>query len=213
MKVKICGIMDVETAMKAVESGADALGFVFAPSRRRIHPNVARKITQQLPKQTRTVGVFVNEAPEKIREITEQCQLDFIQLHGEESTSEYQNFSQPIIKAFGVRSHEQLVAAAAYPSDYVLLDSPKGKFYGGNGISFNWNLIDTSIFKHKRIILAGGLHEGNILTAIETVKPYMVDVSSGVETNGKKDLQKIKRFIQLVKNSERRGEHDYYFTR
>lgn len=203
MKVKICGITDLYTAEKAVEYGTDALGFVFAKSKRQVDVETVRKIVTQINSDVLKVGVFVNESPDKIRNISEICRLDFVQLHGNEPFDIYQQFAAKMIKAFGVKDTVDLEKAAHYPSQYILLDSPKGKYEGGNGQTFNWQLINKNRLQNKQIILAGGLTEENVKKAIEIVQPYMVDVSSGVETNGKKDVKKIKEFINVVKSCER----------
>lgn len=203
MKVKICGITDLYTAEKAVEYGTDALGFVFAKSKRQVDVETVRKIVTQINSDVLKVGVFVNESPDKIRNISEICRLDFVQLHGNEPFDIYQQFAAKMIKAFGVKDTVDLEKAAHYPSQYILLDSPKGKYEGGNGQTFNWQLINKNRLQNKQIILAGGLTEENVKQAIEIVQPYMVDVSSGVETNGKKDVKKIKEFINVVKSCER----------
>lgn len=201
MKVKICGISDTYTAIKAAEYGADALGFVFARSKRQVNVDQVKEIVSNIPNQVLKVGVFVNETPEIIRNIKKSCQLDFVQLHGEENYYDYEEFSLQLIKAFGIKTERDVQMAANYPSEFLLLDSPKGKYAGGNGQIFNWNLINRHQFSNKKIILAGGLTEANVKTAITAVDPYMVDISSGVETNGKKDISKIKRFLDIVKNN------------
>lgn len=202
VKVKICGITDVRTALQAVQDGADALGFVFAQSKRRVEPEIAKEIISQLPQQVKTVGVFVDETPKIVEEIAIECGIQIIQLHGNEKIEDYRHIPLPIIKSYGVHSKKQIDSATTCTSDYILLDSPKGKYAGGNGIHFDWGLVNKNTFNHKKVILAGGLHEGNVHTAIRQIEPYMVDVSSGVETNGKKDTKKIKRFIQIAKNNE-----------
>ena len=199
VKVKICGITDIETAHVAVRYGADALGFVFAHSKRRITPDAAKNIIGQLPAYVEKVGVFVNEAVETMEEIASYCGLTMIQLHGEEDAGTCRKLSYPTIKAVGITTKEDVQMALSYPSAYVLADSPKGKVYqGGNGQTFDWNLIE-DLQEHSRIILAGGLNADNVKEAIRLVRPAMVDVSSGVETNGVKDQQKIQLFLQNAK--------------
>ncbi|MBA4537154.1 phosphoribosylanthranilate isomerase [Bacillus aquiflavi] len=200
MKVKICGITDLVTAMKAVEYGADALGFVFAQSKRKIDPISAKEIIHKLPKNVLKVGVFVNESKEVIHHIIDSCKLDLVQLHGEETSEYCKEFGKKSMKAMGIRSEHDLERVGHFPCEYILLDSPKGKYYGGNGRTFDWSFISQQHLHNKKIILAGGLNEQNVKQAISTVQPYMVDVSSGVETNGKKDIAKIKKFIETVKS-------------
>jgi phosphoribosylanthranilate isomerase len=200
MRVKVCGITDVEAAKKACEYGADALGFVFAASKRRITPEEARRIIEELPKDVLKIGVFVNEKEKTVREIAQYCELDYVQLHGDEDMHYLRRLNLPSIKAFGVASAEDVARALAYEADYILLDSPKGAYHGGNGKVFSWDLLkNLSEEERRRVILAGGLGPHNVQEAIQMVKPYMVDASSSLETDGKKDIQKIKQFIQTVK--------------
>ncbi|WP_409270330.1 phosphoribosylanthranilate isomerase [Neobacillus sp. SCS-31] len=199
MKVKICGIMNGETARKAVEFGADALGFVFAESRRKVSPRLAREIIAQLPEDIHKFGVFVNESKQRIQEIADYCGLTHIQLHGEESPNFCKEFTLPVIKAFNIGSHSDLELVTEYACEGFLLDSPKGAYRGGTGISFDWTILQSAILDGKRIILAGGLNSENVGIAIRTANPFMVDVSSGVETDGMKDLDKMKDFIFAAK--------------
>ncbi|HDR4422530.1 TPA: phosphoribosylanthranilate isomerase [Bacillus cereus] len=200
MKVKICGITDVETAKRACEYGADALGFVFAKSKRKVTPGLAKEIIQELPANVLKVGVFVNESVEGIQQIADECGLTHVQLHGDEDNHQIRRLNIPSIKSLGVTSESDLKNAQAYETDYILFDSPKEKFHGGNGKTFSWELL-THMPKELRekTILAGGLNALNIEEAIRTIQPYMVDVSSGVETEGKKDVEKIKQFIIKAK--------------
>lgn len=200
MKVKICGITDVETAKVACEYGADAIGFVFAKSKREITPERAKQIIDKLPVDVMKVGVFVNESVEVIREIANDCGLTHVQLHGDEGNHHVKRLNIPSIKAIGVRSSEDIEQSSDYEADFLLFDSPKEKFHGGNGKTFSWQLLDDMPDEiRKKCILAGGLHIENIKEAIRIVKPYMVDVSSGVETDGRKDREKIKQFIRKAK--------------
>jgi phosphoribosylanthranilate isomerase len=202
MKVKICGITDVGAAIAAVDSGADAIGFVFAESKRKIDVNNARDIAAELPSSIMKVGVFVNETKEEIERIGQAVGLTHVQLHGNESAELSKSLSFPVIKALGVEGFDSLEAMKDYPCEYLLLDGPKGKYHGGNGLAFDWGILkDQKELFGKKIILAGGLHEGNVLEAIRQLCPYMIDVSSGVETDGIKDLNKIKKFIEMVKGS------------
>ncbi|MFD3447376.1 phosphoribosylanthranilate isomerase [Microbacteriaceae bacterium 4G12] len=200
MKAKICGITDVETAQQACLFGADALGFVFAPSKRRISPENAVRIITHLPQHVWKVGVFVNEDVVRVREIAKQCQLDYVQLHGEEDQHYLERLNIPSIKAFGVSSKDDIERACQYEADYILLDSPKGAYYGGNGTAFDWSYIkNVPRTLRAKLIVAGGLTDGNVKEVIHLAQPYMVDASSSLETNGKKDIEKIKRFLQTIK--------------
>ncbi|EEL89086.1 N-(5'-phosphoribosyl)anthranilate isomerase [Bacillus cereus AH1272] len=198
--MKICGITDVETAKHACEYGADAIGFVFAESKRKITPGLAKEIIQELPANVLKVGVFVNESVEVIQKITDECGLTHVQLHGDEDNHQIRRLNIPSIKALGVTSEDDMKNAQTYEVDYILFDSPKEKFHGGNGKKFAWELLaHMPKDSREKTILAGGLNTINIEEAIQTVQPYMVDVSSGVETEGKKDLKKIKQFIKKAK--------------
>ncbi|PEA62866.1 phosphoribosylanthranilate isomerase [Bacillus thuringiensis] len=200
MKVKICGITDVETAKSACEYGADALGFVFAESKRKITPKRAKEIIQELPANVLKIGVFVNESVEVIQKIADECGLTHVQLHGNEDNYQIRRLNILCIKSLGVTSESDMKNAQRYETDYILFDSPKEKFHGGNGKTFSWELLGHMPKElRKKTILAGGLNALNIEEAIRTVRPYMVDVSSGVETEGKKDVEKIKQFIIKAK--------------
>ncbi|MGN7890543.1 phosphoribosylanthranilate isomerase [Bacillus sp. 22475] len=200
MKVKICGITDVETAKSACEYGADALGFVFAESKRKITPKRAKEIIQELPANVLKIGVFVNESVEVIQKIADECGLTHVQLHGDEDNHQIRRLNILCIKSLGVTSERDMKNAQRYETDYILFDSPKEKFHGGNGKTFSWELLGHMPKElRKKTILAGGLNALNIEEAIRTVRPYMVDVSSGVEIEGKKDVEKIKQFIIKAK--------------
>ncbi|MGH1286917.1 phosphoribosylanthranilate isomerase [Bacillus toyonensis] len=200
MKVKICGITDIETAKIACEYGADALGFVFAESKRKISPGLVKEIIQELPANVLKVGVFVNESVEVVQKIAEECGLTHVQLHGSEDNHQIRRLNIPSIKALGVTSEVDMKNAQTYEADYILFDSPREKFHGGNGKTFSWEILEQMPNElRKKTILAGGLNALNIEEAIRAIQPYMVDVSSGVETEGKKDIEKIKQFIIKAK--------------
>jgi phosphoribosylanthranilate isomerase len=199
MKVKICGVTDCEIAIFAAEAGADAIGLVFAESKRRVTSERAKEIAQVLSDDVMKVGVFVNETAEAIEEIAAIVGLTHIQLHGEETAAFSKALSLPVIKAWNISERRQLQAALAFPSESILLDGPKGRYKGGNGLAFDWSVLGGEDFSQRKIILAGGLDSANIEEAVKAIRPYMVDVSSGVETNGRKDVQKIKAFIDKVK--------------
>jgi phosphoribosylanthranilate isomerase len=208
--VKICGILDADIARAAVAAGADALGFVFAPGRRRIAPEAARSIIRQLSPEVMTVGVFVDADPEHVRQIADYCGLGVLQFHGRESPDYCQRFKLPVIKALRVGSTaantvvDELDQADDYQVWALLLDTLVPGRAGGTGRTFDWNLLTIRTFS-RPLILAGGLHPGNVQRAIATVRPYGVDVSSGVETGGCKDPAKIKSFIDQVKINSKFG--------
>ncbi len=200
MKVKICGILSEEAALCATEYGADALGFVFAESKREISLDHASSIISKIPKEIKKVGVFVNSSMERIIEVVTKTGIDMVQLHGNETPEFCRAIPYPMIKAFSIERMEDLENIHEYPCEYILLDGPKGKYHGGNGIAFDWGVLSDFDFKDKKVILAGGLNPENVTAAILETKAHMVDVSSGVETNGEKDLEKVKTFLTNVKN-------------
>lgn len=199
MKVKICGIKDLYSAKVAIEEGADAIGFVFAKSNRQITVKEAKEIVSFIPKHISKIGVFVNETKEVLESIYEEVGLSHIQLHGDETPEFCQTIQYPLIKAFRIETENDLNTLSSYDCDYFLLDSPFGKYRGGNGTTFDWSLLLNKEVPREKLILAGGLTADNVLKASQIVKPFMVDVSSGVETNGVKDPVKIQSFIKKVK--------------
>ncbi|WP_210365142.1 phosphoribosylanthranilate isomerase [Bacillus sp. REN3] len=202
MKVKICGIKSVDAAKCAVEAGADAIGFVFAPSTRRITNEQAKKIIKQLPGDVWKVGVFVDEEAKFIKEVADTVGLSHIQLHGKEDPDLYQEVGLPIIKSAAIKSKQDTDRLFSIRSPYLLLDSPPEAFMGGSGNSFDWMQVEGLGLKRSNIILAGGLTSKNVRAAIKAVRPFMVDVSSGVETDGEKDFRKIREFIMTAKKKE-----------
>jgi len=200
MKVKICGILSEAAALCATEHGADVLGFVFAESKREISLEHASSIISKVPKEIKKVGVFVNPSMERIVEVVSKTGIDIVQLHGNETPEFCREIPYPMIKAFSVERMDDLKNIHKYPCEYILLDGPKGKYHGGNGIAFDWGILSGFDFRDKKVILAGGLNPENVTAAILETKANMVDVSSGVETNGQKDLEKIKTFLTRVKN-------------
>lgn len=199
MIVKICGITTAEAARAAGDAGADLIGFVFAESKRRIAPERAADIIAGIKGRVKTVGVFVNEDVEEIKRVQRVAGLDYIQLHGDEAPDYAKDLPFPVIKAFGIREREDLKKVSSYQTEFYLLDSPKGKYHGGNGVAIDHNLLNQASFPADKIILAGGLTPENVTSAIKAVKPAGVDVSSGVEINGSKDIDKIYRFVQNVR--------------
>ncbi|WP_053217964.1 phosphoribosylanthranilate isomerase [Virgibacillus senegalensis] len=205
MQVKICGITTIKTAQAAVDAGADFIGFVFAASKRRVSKQQARAIAEIIPPKVKKVGVFVNETTEVIEEIAEHVGLDYVQLHGDETPELVESLKIPVIKAFQITSKGDLTKLDHYKCDYFLLDSPAGKYRGGNGEVFDWSLTRKLPALNGKLILAGGLHADNVSEAIAEVSPEAVDVSSGVETDGSKDEAKIYAFIQAAKSTREEG--------
>ena len=198
MNVKICGITTLSAAKVVEKSGADFIGFVFAPSSRSITVENAAKITSQLSPNLKKVGVFVNEPIEAIEAIATKVGLDIIQLHGDEPEAFAKKLSYPVIKAFSIDKVEPN-QIRNYPAEYLLIDSPGEDYRGGSGKTFSWELLDELDIPREKLILAGGLSSENINQAIKLVRPFGVDVSSGVETNQQKDHKKITSFITHAK--------------
>ncbi len=200
-RVKICGITNLEDARAAVEFGADALGFVFAESPRRVNPGSAAEIIRSLPPFLTCVGLFVDEAPELVGKVARECRLNALQFHGEESPEYCRQFTLRKIKAFRIRDENSLKVISLYQMDAYLLDACVEGMAGGTGERFNWDLAARAKESGRTIILAGGLRPDNVAEAIGKVRPYGVDVSTGVESEpGKKDHEKMKEFIRIVKS-------------
>lgn len=202
IRVKICGITNPEDALTAVAAGADALGFVFyPPSPRHVTPERATEIIRVLPPFVQTVGLFVNEALATINALADQCGLDIIQLHGEESPDYCAAVNRRIIKAFRVKDAASIATMAEYPAAAYLLDTWSPTSHGGTGMTFNWDLAAQATASHQ-IILAGGLTPDNVGNAVRQVRPYAVDVSSGVESApGRKDPHLVQQFIREAKEN------------
>ncbi|MDR4509967.1 MAG: phosphoribosylanthranilate isomerase [Candidatus Brocadiaceae bacterium] len=197
MKVKICGITNSEDAQNAIAFGADALGFIFAESPRRITKELARAIIKDFPPFVTPVGVFVDEETEALKEICRFCHINTVQLHGDEPPS-YLNELEgyKTIKAFRIREEHDLKALPNFHSDAYLLDSyVKGGAMGGTGVVFKWEHAKQA-HTCGAVILSGGLTPENVKEAIRAVKPYAVDVCSGVESApGRKNRILLKQFI------------------
>lgn len=200
--VKICGITNIEDALAAVDYGADALGFVFFPgSPRYVSPATVREIISSLPPFITTIGVFANERQAKIREIMLSAGIDVLQLHGDEGP-EMSGAWHRIIRALRVKDFTDLKPLEEWSkASAFLLDTFSPDQFGGTGQIFNWD-IAVEAKRFGKIILSGGLNPDNIGRAVARVAPYAVDVSSGIEEKkGKKDLKKMKLFIELAKSA------------
>ncbi len=202
-RVKICGITNREDALAAVALGADALGFVFAESPRRISPQLAREIIAELPPMVATVGVFADAHPDQVRQVRRRCGLTMVQLHGSETEHEAAGLGPGVIKAVSLASGSP-PDPAAYPGAALLVDAPPfGGRAGGNGLAWDWARA-RELASRRPLILAGGLNPENVAAAIAAVNPCAVDVSSGVEIKaGRKDHDKIARFIAQAKGFAR----------
>ena len=203
-RVKICGLTRQEDAHAAAVHGADAIGLVFyRPSPRYVSPKRACGIVRALPPFVATVGVFVNPSRQEVEEVIGECDVSLLQFHGDEPPEFCSSFSRPYIKAARIRPGLDLLK---YLSPYVearawMLDAYHGDLWGGTGGAFDWGVVPKSVA--KPIILSGGLTAGNVDAAVRRVKPYAVDVSTGVETaKGIKDAAKIAAFIEAVRHED-----------
>ncbi len=201
MRIKICGITDIATALAAAEMGADAIGLVFAPGRRQVSVEAARAIADAAPPFLTKVGVFVDEDPSRVDAVAAACGLDVVQLHGHESPQVCAASRRPVVKAIRVADASSLEQIGAYRVAAFLLDSDVPGVAGGSGRSFDWTLA-ASAARSARIILSGGLTPENVQDALNCVRPFGVDVSSGVETGGRKDPEKMRTFIGRVRDWE-----------
>ncbi len=201
VKVKICGITSLDDALAAVDAGADALGFVFHPaSPRHIFPEQAAAIIKRLPPFVHTVGLFVNEHSVTVNAVADQCGLDLVQLHGEEPPDYCSQITRRVIKAFRVRDITSLDSLKDYRVSACLLDAWSPVAHGGTGKTFNWEIAAQAVASGSRIILAGGLTVTNVAEAVRQVRPYAIDVSSGVESApGRKNIDLIKSLISSIK--------------
>lgn len=199
-KIKICGLKCENDILYVNKLKPDYVGFVFAKSKRQVNKYLAKELINKLDKNIKTVGVFLNNPANTVKEIAEFCKLDIIQLHGDESPEHCSLFDREVWKAFRVKDEENLKDLVLYNTNGYLLDTYIKGVYGGTGEAFNWSLASRAS-KDKFIILAGGLSSQNIERAIDTVSPAVVDVSSSVETNGYKDFDKMKKFIEKVRNT------------
>ena len=199
MFIKICGITTEDDALLAVALGADAVGFVFAPSQRQIAPQRVFDITRRLPPEIMTVGVFRDEAPARVAELVRASGVKAAQLHGHETpdmTRAVKEQVRFVIQAFPAGS-SGLARADEHGADVILVDSPSP----GSGLVFDWGLVDEAP-QDARILLAGGLTAENVTTAIYRVNPWGVDVSTGVEKEaGRKDPVKLKAFIEAARSA------------
>lgn len=203
-KVKICGVTNMDDAVAAVRAGADAIGFVlYRHSPRYITPSAVKRIVQALPPFLVSVGVFVNEDPQRVRTIMDDCGLSLAQLHGDESSTYCERLNRPALRALRLRDHGSLLALAEYKGRAgvrgFVVDTYSDGAYGGTGQTSDWSLAAEAA-RAAPILLAGGLTPENVQMAIQHVRPYGVDVSSGVEHSpGKKDHAKIAAFLRAAK--------------
>jgi len=198
-KVKICGITNLDDALAAIECGADALGFVFAPSPRQVTVEIVQEIVNKLPPFICKVGVFANSDMEQIRKTTSLCNLDTAQLHGDEPTEYCSALFPKVIKAFHVNNLPCGADIMRYHAAAYMLDKDKGTTASDENLNRIWQLA-AGLRKYGPVILAGGLTPRNVRQAIDAAQPYAVDVSSGIEAEpGKKDYNKLLAFIKAAK--------------
>ena len=191
-KVKICGLSTKEAVKTAVSAGADYIGFVFAPSKRQVTLEQAIELAKIIPANVKKVGVFVSPSRAELLEAVDKVGLDFVQVHGKVVDKLFENLPCGSIQAVQVDEGGHVPNSQA---DYLLFDAP----VAGSGQTFDWGQLDTTELAQP-FFIAGGLNEDNVARAIQHFSPFAVDVSSGVETDGQKDHEKIRRFIERVKN-------------
>ena len=191
-KVKICGLSTKEAVETAVSAGADYIGFVFAPSKRQVTLEQAAELAKFIPSHIQKVGVFVSPGRAELLEAVDKVGLDFVQVHGQVVEKLFENLPCGSIQAVQVDGNGHVPNSQA---DYLLFDAP----VAGSGQTFDWEQLDTTELSQP-FFIAGGLNEDNVEEAIQHFTPFAVDVSSGVETDGQKDHEKIRRFIERVKN-------------
>ncbi len=212
--VKICGITNIGDAYWAAEFGADALGFILYPkSQRYIAPERAKEIIQKIPGSIGKVGVFVNQEIQAVKEIVSFCGLRLIQLHGDESPEYCSQFpGSTLIKTISVCTEEEVQALENYPVKAILVDTHEPGRYGGTGKKSDWALA-LKVKETHPLILAGGLNKENIKSAIEAVRPYAVDINSGVETlPGRKDPYKIREIMEIIRATDKDEAPGNLFT-
>jgi phosphoribosylanthranilate isomerase len=201
-RVKICGVTRVEDALAAVRLGADALGFNFWPrSKRFVAPAAAREIVRRLPPFVTAVGVFVDPARDEVLRAVDTAGVAMIQLHGDEPPELCLSLPVPVLKAIRVASVNSLAQLASYEVRGFVLDAPSDA-YGGSGRTFDWSLA-AAVAREMAVVLAGGLTPENVGEAVRTVRPWAVDVASGVESApGVKDEERMRRFIDAARGVE-----------
>lgn len=206
VRIKICGITNLDDALAATEAGADELGFNFYPrSPRYILPRDARRIIERLPPEVLSVGVFVNEdTPETLAQLADQAHVGAIQLHGDESPAYCRALkTRAVIKALRVGEDFDVEAVGDFATDAVLLDGYSARERGGTGQTFDWALARRTREKVAKLYLAGGLTADNVAAAIASVQPYAVDACSGVEASpGHKDVTRLRSFIEAARGTQ-----------
>jgi len=209
VQVKICGNSNLEDAMKAIEFGADYLGFIFAEGKRKINTETAREIVEAVPNFGNFVGVFYNQPKQDVEAIAQEVGLKYLQFHGDETALYCHYFQEKgfnVIKTFRIKDSMSLKRIDEYNVSAFLFDTFSKDAKGGTGIPFDWNLIEDKPYVHEKLFLAGGLNVDNLRSAISKVSPFAVDVASGVEERvGKKNHALLKEFIEIAKSPQ--GTH------
>jgi len=201
IRIKICGICDLDSAKASVEAGADLIGFHFCDSDRRVTPEGAKKVLDDLDVHPRIVGVFIDQAADEVRQIADFVDLDMLQLHGSEAPGF--DAGRPVMKVLKVR--EAVVPDADDWPDPIMLDSWSGNQRGGTGRIWDWD-VARPLLAERQVFIAGGLEPGNVGKVVRGFKPYGVDVSSGVEARVRvKDPDKVRAFIRAVRIAEMLG--------
>ena len=201
IRIKICGICDLESATTAVEAGADMIGFHFCTSDRRVSPEEARSILDELLVRPKIVGVFIDQPPDDVRQIADYLDLDLLQLHGSEPVGF--EAGRPLMKVLKVR--DGIVPGAEHWPDPIMLDAWSADQRGGTGRTWDWELA-RPLLEERKVFIAGGLEPGNVGKVVRELKPYGVDVSSGVESRPRvKDPAKVRAFVHAVRIAETLG--------
>lgn len=201
LQIKICGLKSIKDIEIINKYNINYAGFIFAKgSKREITKEHAKELINHLNPNIKSVGVFTYKSIEEINQIADYCNLDIVQLHSNESNNDLKKANRTVWKSISIKSHISLNEIEKYKAaNGILLDTYKENTLGGSGESFDWNLVK-GVSKKYFIVLAGGLNESNIIKAIKTVSPQVVDICSGVETNGIKDENKIKNLVRRIKN-------------
>ena len=206
-KVKICGNTNVEDAKLAIELGADYVGLIFTESKRRVTLEAARLVLQPLSNFKNFVAVFSNQPKEEVEKIAQTLGIRIFQFHGEETARYCQYFMEKgyeVIKTFRIKDQMSLKRIDEYNVSAFLFDTYASESKGGAGIPFNWELIEDRPYVHEKLFLAGGLNVQNLRKAIQKIRPFAVDVASGVEkSTGKKDPKLLEEFIRIAKEGEK----------
>ncbi len=206
-KIKICGNNRVEDVQLAAKLGADYLGMIFTESKRRVTLETARTFLQSLPNFKNFVGVFANQKKEEVEKIVHDLGIKILQFHGEETALYCHSFVEKgyeVIKTFRIKDPMSLKRIDEYNVSAFLFDTYASEAKGGTGTTFNWEHIEDRPYVHEKLFLAGGLNVGNLRTAIQKIRPFAVDVASGVEASpGQKDPKLLGEFIRIAKEEEK----------